>query len=175
MKSVALDPSRPLCLGARYASQPRTGRLRTERSGRLSRRGSATLEFAILLPLLLTIAVLAIDYGRFAYHSIGLTNAARAGAGWAIEHPVAPATKADWDAEVRRVIVNELTGNGWFNSGSLTTPAPTVTGPDANGHYRISVSASYPFQKVLPFNLPFLPGYSSDITLGDTIVMRAIR
>ena len=47
-----------------------------------SRRGHAAVEFALILPLLVTIIFACIDLGRFAHTYIAVTNAARAGAGF---------------------------------------------------------------------------------------------
>ena len=43
-------------------------------------RGTASLEFASTLPLLILILLGTIDFGRFAYAAIAVTNAARTGA-----------------------------------------------------------------------------------------------
>jgi Flp pilus assembly protein TadG len=130
------------------------------------------LEFAILLPVLTSVALLAVDYGRFAHSYIAITNAARAGAGYASMHPVAPENKAAWDAKVRQTIINELSSNSWFNAGSLSTPAPVLT-DDGTDRWRIKVEVSYPFQTIV--NWPVLPGYNTPITLRREVVVRAIR
>ena len=46
---------------------------------RRHRRGVTAVEFALILPLLMTIVLGCVDYGRFAYDYIAVTNAARAG------------------------------------------------------------------------------------------------
>jgi Flp pilus assembly protein TadG len=139
------------------------------------RGGSATLELAILLPLLTTLALLAVDYGRFAHRYVAVTNAARAGAGYASMHPVDPddsAAKAAWDQRIRQAVASELATNSWFVAGQLTVPASVVTndGPDL---WRIRVEVSYPFQTIV--NWPFLPGYNNPVTLRRQVVIRAIR
>ena len=44
--------------------------------------GAALVELALVLPLLMTVLVATADFARVFYHTIELTNAARAGAQW---------------------------------------------------------------------------------------------
>ncbi len=57
---------------------------------RKARRGSAILEFSLISPILLSLLLLCIDFGRVPFYYIAVTNAARAGAGYASANP-APA------------------------------------------------------------------------------------
>lgn len=54
-------------------------------------RGQAMVEFAIVLPLLVLLLVMAVDFGRLFFGWVGLHNAARIGADFAAQHP-----DADW-------------------------------------------------------------------------------
>lgn len=49
-------------------------------SNRRQKRGSAMLEFAITLPLLLGLCMAATDFGRLFYHAVTVSNAAGVGA-----------------------------------------------------------------------------------------------
>src|SRR5688500_14469174 len=60
---------------SRYGTQPRRFRGR--------RRGAAVVELAVLLPLLVFLFVIAVDFARIFYYSVTLTNCARAGAMYA--------------------------------------------------------------------------------------------
>ena len=142
------------------------------RTSRLRRRGSATLEFAILLPLLLTIALLCVDFGRFVHTYIAVTNAARAGAGFASMHPITPATQPLYNAAVRQIVEEEMTANEWFESASLTVQPPQMI-DDGDGTRRVRVDVSYPFNTLI--NWPFLPGYNDPVVLRRVVVMRLIR
>jgi Flp pilus assembly protein TadG len=62
-----------------------------DRSQRAS-RGQALVEFAILLPLLALLLVMAIDFGRVFFGWVSITNAARIGADYAAQFPDA------WDS-----------------------------------------------------------------------------
>jgi hypothetical protein len=56
-------------------------------------RGQAMVEFAIILPLLALLLVMAIDFGRVFFGAVALQNAARIGADFAASHADA------WDSE----------------------------------------------------------------------------
>ena len=140
------------------------------------RRGSATLEMAIMLPLLLMVGLISVDFGRFANSHIAVTNAARAGAGLGSMNRVTPATQPIWEAAIRVAVETELAGN-WFyddpESGDLTmNPAP-VSIDEGNGFSRIEVTVSYPFTTIV--NWPFLPGYNDPLILTKTVAMRLVR
>ncbi len=139
---------------------------------RRRRLGSATLELAIVLPLLLTTALLIVDYGRFAYTYIAVTNAARAGAYYGSFHPVG--NKAAWDAAIRQAVEDELDlqNSNKFNAADLVMTTPVVFDEGA-GMRRVTVDVRYPFKTLI--NWPFLPGYNDDLILRRVVVMRGIR
>ena len=147
----------------------------TKRKNR-RRRGSITLEFAILLPLLLTLVVLCVDFGRFAHSYIAVTNAARAGAGYASMHPVTPTTKPAWDAAIRQAVIDELSGNKWYDDHPdyLAISTPEVI-DEGNGLKRVRVEVTFLFHTFL--NWPLLPDFDDEnpIALRRVVVMRMIR
>jgi Flp pilus assembly protein TadG len=51
------------------------------------RRGQSLVEFALIVPVMLIILMLAIDFGRLFFSYVQLTNAAREGANYGILHP----------------------------------------------------------------------------------------
>jgi Flp pilus assembly protein TadG len=142
------------------------------RRGATTRRGSTTVEFAILLPLLFTIGLICVDYGRFAHWYIAVTNAARTGAGWGANHPTTDVTKVLWDAGVRSAVEDELATNKWFDAGNLSIPVSEVL-DDGSGLRRVRVQVQYPFNTLI--NWPFLPGYNDTVDLKRTVVMRLVR
>ncbi|MBI3466966.1 MAG: pilus assembly protein [Planctomycetes bacterium] len=137
--------------------------------GREDRRGGAAIEMAIILPLLVTLVLGAIDFGRFAHTHIAVTNAARAGAGYGIMNPFSTITRNTWDAQVRQAVIDELTPG--FNASNVTISVATATQSD--GLWRVSVTVTYPFQTVV--NWPLIPGYKPPLNLRRTVVLRAIR
>lgn len=138
------------------------------------RDGAASLEFALLLPLLLTLILGAIDFGRFAHSLIAVTNASRAGAGFASNHPTTNASLANWKAKVREIVLAELSqtlpGTGLVENDVTTTiPAPTISGTGASLRKSVSVTVSAPFRSVLSW--PLLP---QNVTLTRTTVFRGV-
>ena len=136
------------------------------------RRGSTTLEFAVLLPLLTTIGLLCVDYGRFCHSYVAITNASRAGAAFGSLRPPTANTTTIYNAAVRQAVIDELQANGWFQVGDLTVNNPVITN-EGGGDRRVSVTVSYPFRTLI--NWPFLPGYNDPVMLRHTAVMRIIR
>ena len=64
-----------------------------DRPSRARRRGQALVEFALIVPILLFILVIAIDFGRLFYLNIGIINGAREGAAYGADHPLSPPTE----------------------------------------------------------------------------------
>jgi len=56
-----------------------------------SKRGQALAEMLIALPLLLLLLAAAVEYGRYAYFSIVVGNAARAGVQYGVQSPITAA------------------------------------------------------------------------------------
>ncbi|MGH2466873.1 MAG: PKD domain-containing protein [Candidatus Limnocylindrales bacterium] len=69
----------------RTASQPHQSRL--ERALHPATRGQALVEFAIVLPVMLLLMLLAIDFGRLFFSYIQVNNAAREGAAYGAANP----------------------------------------------------------------------------------------
>jgi Flp pilus assembly protein TadG len=58
------------------------------RKARTGRRGAAIVEFAVLLPFLLYLCIIAVDWARLMYFSQCVNDCARAGALWASDEEV---------------------------------------------------------------------------------------
>ncbi len=132
------------------------------------RRGTAAVEFAVVLPLLLALVLGCVDFGRFAHSYIALTNAARAGAGFGGSHPYTPATLATWQDQVRQAVADELSSLNGFDPNRLTVTASAV-GTGA-GDWQAAVTVAYPFQTLVSW-----PGVPASVTLRRSVVMRATR
>jgi Flp pilus assembly protein TadG len=161
-------------LGGTPKPSPAAGFRRASVRRRRARRGSAILEFAILLPVLLTIALLCVDFGRFAHHYIAVTNAARAGAGYGSSHAIAGSSDPVWAARVQQAVKDELGWDNWHadERAKLTISTPVVTREPATGNWRVEVQVSYAFATLV--NWPFLPGYNTPVILHRRVVMRGI-
>jgi Flp pilus assembly protein TadG len=129
------------------------------------RRGTAAMEFAVILPLLVTLVLGCVDFGRFAYTEIAVANAARAGAGFGANHPSTPATLDAWKAQVGQAVQDEL---GDFDPSLLSvTATPTAV---EGGGWQAQVDVSYPFTMVVNW-----PGLPASMTLRQVAVLPSIR
>src|SRR5262245_62419572 len=93
--------------------------------GRRSGRTAATaVELAILLPVLVIIVLGCVDFGRFAYNYIAVTNSARAGAAYAMMNNYTASTQNTWKAGITQAAKDELTDQvGRGNLGSVSVSA----------------------------------------------------
>lgn len=132
------------------------------------RRGVAALEFAIVLPILVTILLGTTDFGRFAHSSIAIANAARSGAAYASMNPYDTSTQTAWTSGVRQSVTDELSQSATFDLSKVVVTVVNVT--ESGGLRRTSVKVTYPFTTLI--NWPMLP---SSISLEKTVVMRGIR
>ena len=137
----------------RIASADNAARIRRRR------RGAAAVELAIVLPVLMVIVVGCVDFGRFLYYYIAVTNAAEEGAAFGSLNPpanygVSGGTSAGWETAVQNAAVGEAPGlrmNG--SSAPISASNVTVVDPPQNGVVQVTVS--YTFQTILQY--PWLP------------------
>jgi len=123
------------------------------------RRGVAAAELAMLLPVLMLLLVLAVDFGRIFYYYVILTNCAGNAATWAalpaIEQAESyanldAAAQADWPSGV--------------------TPLPTTTettGTDSEGNTYVAVTVSWTFNTITSYL-----GSSGTVDLSRTVRAR---
>jgi len=148
--------------------------------------GQALVEFAIVLPMLLALALGVVEMGRYAYIAILVGNAAQAGAAYGSER-LANASTGNL-SNIQTAANNDFQNNGQTglnvaftttcgcdNNGTLsgdtasgcdpTGPAPTC--PSGHWVVTIHVTASGTFNGL--FNYPGLP---ASITVSRTASMR---
>jgi Flp pilus assembly protein TadG len=121
------------------------------------RRAVAAVELAVLLPFLMFLFVIGVDFARVFYHSLTLANCARNGAFYGCQD----ATHATDTAGIQTAALAD--------AGNLS-PAPTVsstTATDADGNPCVQVTMTYPFQTITSY-----PGVPSSLTLTRTVQMR---
>jgi Flp pilus assembly protein TadG len=94
-----------------------------------SESGQSLLEFAILLPMLLLLALGVIEMGRFAYIGILVGNAARAGVSWGAQNHI---TAADTNNGIETAAKNDFQNNGPA-VGSLNVTHSVACGCDSGG------------------------------------------
>lgn len=129
------------------------------RSARSRRLGAATVEFACVAPLLFSLVLGMIEFGRVMMVQESLTNAAREGARTAV-------LPGRTTSDAQTAVSNCLTNAGISGANPATvTPDPSTANPgDA-----ITVTASVPFSQVT-----WLPGtlFMKNVTLSASAVMR---
>ena len=122
-----------------------------------SRRGVAVVELAVLLPLLVFLFLITIDFARVFYFSVTLKNCARAGAMYASDPTVADESPF---ANVQAAALADATN---------ISPSPTVSstmGTDSAGRLYVAVTARYTFRTITGF-----PGIPSNLALSRTVKM----
>jgi Flp pilus assembly protein TadG len=121
------------------------------------RRAVAAVELAVLLPLLVFLFVIGIDFARAFYFALTITNCARDGA---IYGSMDPTHAADTTGIQQMALAD----------ASNLSPAPNVsstTGTDGQGNPYVSVTVTWTFNTVAAY-----PGVPSPITLSRTVQMR---
>jgi len=137
---------------------------------RTVRKGAQAVEFAVLLPFLAFMFVIAVDWARIFYYSIAVTNCARNGALYLSQQQSAKTTSSPYtDSGYVNLYVNSanpVTAAALADASNLT-PTPTVTstsGSDSYGPY-VEVTVSCPFQTVTNFSVGnFLVPSSTNVT-----------
>jgi Flp pilus assembly protein TadG len=133
------------------------------------RNGASAVEFGIVLPVLMLLALGCVDFGRFAYHHIAVQNAARAGAEYAIMNPYTSGGQNAWLTQVQQNARDEMANQSDVDTSLLTTTT-TVT-VEQSGLRRVRVAAQYTgFTTLVAW-----PGIPSAPTLHGTVEMRLIR
>jgi Flp pilus assembly protein TadG len=121
------------------------------------RRATAAVEMALLLPFLMFVFVVGVDFARVFYHCLTLTNCARNGA---LYGSVDATHAADTDAIKAAALVD----------ASNLSPSPNVdsaVGTDADGNPCIQVTVSWTFNMLTSY-----VGIPSSINLSRTVQMR---
>jgi Flp pilus assembly protein TadG len=97
---------------------------------RAHRRGQSLVEFALVLPIMLLILVIAADFGRLFFTYIQVTNAAREGAGYASLHAADdPFDQGAFVAGAAASATGEANAQGQTGEGGLTVEAPVCFNP----------------------------------------------
>lgn len=152
----------------RTAKNPSTGACR-------HRRGASAVELAVILPLLMTIVLGTVDFGRFAYNYIAVANAARAGASYAIMNNYSASSLAAWRTAVKEAARDEMKLQTGYSASNLTVSDPVVTkDPPPSNLRRVRVTASYTFTTLVNWNWPLL-SIPNSISMTRQVEMRMIR
>ena len=146
---------------------------RTLLGRRLSSRGQALVELALILPVMLTMFAAALDLGRLYYANITIANAAKEGAIEATLHPSSFDNTRGCDINTNRVIclvVNEAKDTLVSIDPSDVTlacdPSPCPTTPAIGDTVEVTVVSD--FSLVSPLLAVFFGGQSFQIAASST-------
>lgn len=153
-----------------------------------STSGQSLLEVALLLPVLLALLLGSIELGRYAYISILVGGAARAGAAYGAQSLVQSVdttgiqTAADNDfqnngqnASTLTVISSASCGcdsNGTVTGATCSTKTNSNAGSCNSGHWvvMVSVTASGTFNSLFSY-----PGIPKSLTVSNTAILRVAQ
>lgn len=128
--------------------------LRIRRPGSRDSRGQSLVEFALVLPVLLLVTLIAIDFGRVYLGWVNLQNMARIGANFAANNPTAwtGAGDASAQAEYRTQILNDAKAINCslpMSGGTPVVPNPAfASGTSLGGTAEVALTCS--FQVITP-------------------------
>jgi PKD repeat protein len=134
--------------------------------------GQSLVEFALVLPVLLLIVLVGLDFGRSFLGWVGLNNAARIAANYASLHPTAWGSpgNATYRTEYAQLVTNDFQGAGCTVPNPVPTPAFLDAGSTDLGS-RVSVSLPCSLPLVTPVIGGFFPS-GVPITGGAIFAVR---
>lgn len=159
--------------GANFRGIPRRARPRS--------RGQALVEFALIVPVMLLILLIAVDFGRLFFAHISNVNAAREGANYAAAHAAdSPFSSTAFNTGSANAAAGQANSQGQSGGGVVAVASPFCFAPSApstsincntasnfatgTGNL-VSVSVSQPFTFLTPFIGGFFGG---TLTLTST-------
>jgi Flp pilus assembly protein TadG len=130
---------------------------------KLNERGGAAVEFALLLPVLLTILFGIIEFGMIMYGREVVTNATREGTRAGIVQGPPKRT----EGEIITIATTYLAGTG-INTADVTF---TVAGEGLANPNTLIVTATYLYRFLIPY-IPAVVGIPDPLTITTQTVMR---
>lgn len=153
---------------------------RSHTNGPLRQCGIATVEFAIVAPLLLLLMLATAELGRAFYTYNTLTKTIRDGARYASTAALNGAKVIDLTAQIQTdtknlVVYGSMTPNGQPVLQGLRTGQVSVNAPDA---VHVQVSAAFPYAPMFAAGIPTFGLGSGNIsvsfTMSASVTMRAL-
>lgn len=152
--------------------------MRLRASGhRPGRVGAATVEFALLLPFIMFLFVVAIDFARIFYFGVVIENSARNGAYYASDYPNANYIYNDIYGykNLDEAVLKDATGiNGMTDSNKATytvgysssASGPFTSTADASSKY-VKVNVKWDFYSLTQF-----PGIPAVLNMNRGVIMK---
>jgi Flp pilus assembly protein TadG len=146
------------------------GRVRPPRG----RTGAAAVELALVLPVMVTIILGCIDFGRFAYTYAAVAASARAGAAYGVNHPFDSSSQAAWQAGIRKAATEEMMYQVGYDPNLLVVQASStvdnVSQKTGGGERRVEVVTTYSIKTFVPW-----PGIPATVVMKGAVDMRSVR
>ena len=143
-------------------------------------RGQAMVEFALILPILIVLLVLAVDFGRVFFQWVGVSNASRIAANYAARNPDAwdltpdPAAQDEYATLVARDL-NPLNclALDYTEVDKTDIPDPTFTGPNIGDQTTVTLQCR--FRVLTPISSLILGGDFFTVTSNSTFTVNGGR
>jgi Flp pilus assembly protein TadG len=132
------------------------------------RRGTAAVEFAVAIPVLMLLAIGCCDMGRALADYVAVSNAARVGAEYGATHAYSSVTYASWQGLVVQRAQQEMQGSSGIDPTKLAVTVSTV--PESGNLYLVTVTVTYPFTLITAW-----PGMPTQINLSHSVTMQRFR
>jgi Flp pilus assembly protein TadG len=169
-----------MALGERGRSADKRSALHTPRSllarvlgARADRRGQSLVEFALVLPVLLLITLIAVDFGRVYLGWINLQNMARIGANYAANNATSMQPGAPGYATAITQYANQITSDASATNCPLAPgqpAAPVFTGTSLGD--RASVTLTCRFHVITPI-ISFIVGSDLNVTVSSVFPVKS--
>jgi Flp pilus assembly protein TadG len=144
------------------------------------RRGQAMVEFALVLPILVLLLVLAVDFGRVFFQWVGVSNASRIAANYAARNPDAWDSTPDAGSqnEYRLLVARDLNPLNCLapddtEYDATDVPNPTFTGFEVGDQTSATIQCR--FSVLTPIAALFVGGQTFTVTAESTFTVNGGR
>lgn len=136
---------------------------------RRGEEGQGLVEFALVLPILVFVLLVAVDFGRIFFAVLSVTNAARVGAEYAMDYQVAAGGgPAEAERRVRQRVIREAAPFVPLAEEDIEIQAswlPSQPGADS----RVSITVRWTFEPLTPFIAGLLPAEQRLVSRTATV------
>jgi Flp pilus assembly protein TadG len=132
------------------------------------RLGTAAVEFALAIPVLMLLAIGCCDMGRALANYVAVSNAARVGAEYGATHGYSTYTYSSWQNLVVQYAQQEMQGSSGIDPTQVAVTVSTV--PESGNLYLVTVNVSYPFTMITAW-----PGMPAQFNVTHSVTMQRYR
>lgn len=132
--------------------------------------GQSLVEFAIVVPVLLAVLLMAVDFGRVYLGWVNLTNVARIGANFAAQNPDAWEGSGDATVQLRYRQLMARDAQGIDCTLPTTLPQPTFVDSSYAVGSRVQVNLTCTFQLLTPLISSVIGDGAGNVSVGSNAV-----